>query len=224
MYPVGPRRDQRLQLGIDHLREPFRNIDDSLVDLARMNPGAERQRSRAGRLGRPRRAGPEVLELLDDAQAARRRLDAADRLVARLLVVAPGADLAPHRQRLDPLDDGVVGIDVAVQPAHLAVGDDVDAGGLHVADGRVGGIVEHLLEIAGARLAGLVGPHEREPPAGLAVGADDRRRQDGQAAHSAFPPMTRRTAASRRTSSSVPAKMISPRSMTYNRRVQAGTW
>src|SRR2546426_7079333 len=40
----------------------------------------------------------QVFELLDDAQAAGRRLDAAHRLVARLLVVAPGADVAPRSE------------------------------------------------------------------------------------------------------------------------------
>src|SRR6185436_9582189 len=111
------------------------------------------------------------------AEAAGRRLDAADRLVARLLVVPPRPDLATYRQRLDALDDGVVRVHVAVEAADLAVGDDVDAGPLHVPDGSIGGVVEHLLEVAGAGVAGLVRLHQGEPPAGLAVGADHRGRQ-----------------------------------------------
>src|SRR4029077_20482875 len=118
---------------------------------------AEGERPRAGRLGRLGRVRLEVFELLDDAEAPRRRLDAADGLVARLLIVAPGPRLAAHGQRLDALDDGVVRVDVAVQAPDPAVRDDVEAGALHVPDGRVRGIVEHLLEVARAELAGLEG-------------------------------------------------------------------
>jgi hypothetical protein len=125
----------------------------------------------------------QVLELLHDAEAALGRLDAARRLVARLLVIAPGPGLAPHRQGLDALDDGVVGIDVAVEAAHLAVGDDVEARALHVADGGVGRVVEHLVEVARAVLAGLVRLHGGEPPAGLAVGAHDGGRDQREIGH-----------------------------------------
>src|SRR4030095_2686824 len=174
-----------------------------------MNSRAEGQRSRAGGLGGAAGVGLEVFELLHDAEATRRCFDTTDRLVARLLIVAPGPDLAAHRQRLDALDDGVVRIDVAVEAADLAIGDDVDAGALHVADGRVGRVVEHLLEVSGTGVAGLVGLHQCEPPAGLAVRADHRGRQKGQTAHDGFPPMMRRTVASRWAWSSGPAKMIS---------------
>src|SRR6266850_692822 len=145
---LGPGRDQALQLLVDHLGEALGHVHHALVHLAGMNARAEGERARAGRLGRLGRVRLEVLELLDDAEASRGRLDAADGLVARLLVVAPGPGLPAHGQRLDALDDGVVGIDVAVQAPDFAVGDDVEAGALHVADGRVRGIVEHLLEVA----------------------------------------------------------------------------
>src|SRR6266540_6491344 len=129
------------------------------------------------------RVGLQVLELLDDAEPTRRCLDPPDRLVPGLLVVAPRAGLAAHRDRLDALDDGVVRVDVAVEPPDLAVRDDVDARLLHVADRRVGRVVHHLLEIAGADLARLVGLHRGEPPAGVTVGADDRGGNQGKVAH-----------------------------------------
>ena len=79
-------------------------------------------------------------ELLDDAEPARWRLDHADGAEALLLVVAPGAVFARDWDRLDALDDPVVRVDVAVEAAHLAVGDQVDAGVLHVAERRVDGV------------------------------------------------------------------------------------
>src|SRR5678815_634052 len=129
--------------------------------------------TRAGGLGGAGGVGLEVLELLDDAEPALRGLDAAGGLVARLLIVAPRSHLAPDRQGLDPLDDRVVGVDVAVEPAHLAVGDDVETGPLHVADRGVGRVVEHLLDVPGTHLPRLVGLDRGVPPAGLAVRADD---------------------------------------------------
>src|SRR2546430_11471450 len=104
----------------------------------------------------PGRVRLEGLELLDDAEPARRRLDPADRLVAGLLVISPRARLAADRDGLDALDDRVVRVHVAVEAPDLAVGDDVDTRGLHVADRRVHGVVEHLLEVGGAELAAFV--------------------------------------------------------------------
>src|SRR6266481_1432713 len=177
-----------------------------------MDARAECEWPGAGGLGRLRRVRLEVLELLDDAESRLGRLDAADRLVARLLVVAPRPGLAAHRQGRDALDDGVVGIHVAVEAADFSVGDDVEPRALHVADGGVGGVVEHLVEVAGAVLAGLDLLDGGEPPPGLAVGADDGGRNEGKSGHYTFPPVTRSAAASFRTSSGLPAKMISPRS------------
>ena len=113
---------------------------------------------------------------------------------------------------------------VIVQAPDFAVGDDVETGAFHVADGRVGGIVEHLLEVARAELAGLEGLDGGEPPAGLAVGSHDGGRNEGKGRHQVVPPITRRTAGSLRTSSGRPAKMISPRSITYKRVANSGTW
>src|SRR2546422_718390 len=105
----------------------------------------------------PGRVRLEVLELLDDAEPARRRLDPADRLVAGLLVVPPRARLATVRDGLDALDDRVVRVHVAVEAPDLPVGDDVDAGGLHVADRHVAVGRQHLLADGGARPRALAG-------------------------------------------------------------------
>src|SRR5437870_804148 len=91
---VGAGRDEPAQLLVDDLGEALRHVDDALVELARVDPRAERERAGAGGLGVSRRVAPEVLELLDDPEPARGRLDAADRFVARLLVVTPRARLA----------------------------------------------------------------------------------------------------------------------------------
>src|SRR5690242_16264830 len=169
---VRPRCDEPLELRVDHLREALRHVHHALVHPAGMDSRAEGERPRAGGLGGAGGVGLQVLELLDDAEPAVRRLDAPGRLVARLLIVAPRSRLAPDRQGLDPLDDRVVGVDVAVEPAHLPVGDDVEARALHVADRGVGRVVEHLLEVRGAHRPRLVGLDRGVPPAGLAVRAD----------------------------------------------------
>ena len=174
------RRDEAAQLRVDDLGEALGDVHDVLVDLARVDPRAEGERPGARRLRVAGRVPLEVLELADDPEAAGRRRDAPDGLVARLLIVAPRAGLATHRQGLDALDDRVVGIDVAVQAPDLAVGDDVDAGSLHVADRGVGGVVEHFLEVAVAEVAPLEGTDGGEPPAGLSVGADDGARDQGE--------------------------------------------
>src|SRR5262245_32329183 len=135
------------QLGVDDLGEPLGHVDHARVRPAGVDARAEGERARAGRLQAMLRVGAEVLEVLDQAEARGRGLDAADGLVACLLVVAPRAGHPSHGQRLDVLDDPVVGVDVAVCAPYLAVGDDVEAGALHVADGGVDRVVEHLVEI-----------------------------------------------------------------------------
>src|SRR5262249_56481021 len=98
---VGARRHQPAELGVDDFGEPLGDVDDALVDGAGVDPRAEGQRAGAGRLDVARRVRAQVLELLDDAEPAARGLDASDRLVTRLLVVAPRAGLAADRQGLD---------------------------------------------------------------------------------------------------------------------------
>ena len=78
-------------------------------------------------------------------------------------------------------------VGVALAP-HLAVGDDVDAGPLHVADGEQGGVVLRLLQVRVLHAPQLVQPRARhafhqqraiDQPVGLRVGADDGGLQQG---------------------------------------------
>ena len=112
----------------------------------------------------------------------------------------------------------VVGVDVAVEAAHLAVGDDVDARALHVADGGVGGVVEHLVEVAGAdtrppRSAFTAVNHQPGLPwePTTVVGRSRQR-----CSSTLVPPMIAHGPPRRavRVAPGVPAKMISPRSIT----------
>src|SRR5947207_3920797 len=97
--PVGARRDQRLELVVDHLGEPLRDVDHALVGLAGVDSRAERERSRARGLHALRRVRPQILVVLHEAESRGRRLDAADGFVPLLHVVAPRPGLSLHRER-----------------------------------------------------------------------------------------------------------------------------
>ena len=88
-----------------------------------------------------------IFELVDDAEPSVRHLDLPDRPITSLLVVAPRSELSPRLRRLDTLNDGVIAVNVSIQTAHLAVGDDVYPCSLHVAYSGVRGIVQHLLHV-----------------------------------------------------------------------------
>src|SRR5438093_12795284 len=133
---LGTRGDETAQLLVDDLGEALGDVHDALVDLARVDPRAEGERAGAGRLRVPGRVCLEVLELFDDAEPAWRRLDAADRLVAGLLVVPPGARLATVGDGLDALDDGVVRVQLARTAPSSRRGAGVDPGSPRVAYGR----------------------------------------------------------------------------------------
>src|SRR5260370_30051 len=60
---VGARGHETVELLIDDLGEALGHVHDTRVDLARMDPRAERQRAPARRLGVPRRVPLEVLEV-----------------------------------------------------------------------------------------------------------------------------------------------------------------
>ena len=76
--------------------------------------------------------GPRAPDLADDARHRR--------LLARARLTSPGLlDVDALERRGE-----VVGVAFA---AHLAVGDDVDAGALHVADGEQRGVVLRLLQV-----------------------------------------------------------------------------
>ena len=81
--------------------------------------------------------------------------------------------------------------------AHLAVGDDVEAGAFLVADGDEGGVVLRLLQPLGIDLPQFLHAHARrkprgevlavDQPVGLRVGADERGRK--QLVHGVPPAM-----------------------------------
>jgi hypothetical protein len=87
---------------------------------------------------------------------------------------------------VDAVEGGCEAIGIALPP-HLAVGDDVDAGPLHVLDGEAGGVVLGLLEELLWNPPKLARPHPRrqprsEPfpvdqPVGLRIAPDDGCRQ-----------------------------------------------
>ena len=101
-------------------------------------------------------------------------------------VRAPGA--VGDRRRVvvvDAVERGGEAVGVALA-AHLAVGDDVDAGALHVADREERGVVLRLLEVRLRDAPQLVHAHARhhgrehgavDQPVGLRVAADDGGRQ-----------------------------------------------
>ena len=94
----GAGGDEPLQLRPQDRHERLGGGVAVAVDLARTGRQAARQRVRPGQrhLQRPRRAGPGVAELLDDAEAVRRG-DRLEDLEAMLLVVAAGAQPAVGR-------------------------------------------------------------------------------------------------------------------------------
>ena len=74
-----------------------------------------------------------------------RAADLADHARHRRLVPAAVVDDSAGIVDVDALERGGEAVGVALAP-HLAVGDDVDAGALHVADGEERGVVLRLLE------------------------------------------------------------------------------
>ena len=94
-----------------------------------------------------------------------------------LLVVAAGPEAAVGRQRRQP---GEVAVELGGEEAdatHLAVGHDVDAGVLLVAQGHVDRVVLDLADVRRPELAALGGRDREVEPARMGVRADDRRRQ-----------------------------------------------
>src|SRR5262249_50622434 len=120
----------------------------------------QRDRSRDGRLRRLVRLRREISELVDDAEPLGYR-HASDGPIARHAVVCVEARLA---QRLDMLEALHLSVErlYEEEATHLAVANHVDAGALLVADGELRGIVEGLLDVGLAVVAGL-DPVERAP-------------------------------------------------------------
>ena len=101
--------------------------------------------------------------------------------------VAAAVERGPRVVDVDALERGGEAVRVALAP-HLAVGDDVEAGPLLIADGEDGGVVLRLLEPLRADPPELVGPHPRrearrqllsiDEPVGLRVGAHEGGREE----------------------------------------------
>ena len=117
----------------------------------------------------------QVLELLDDAQAMR-HFDLAARLEDGLHVQANLAHLAAGADRLEIGDPAGKRASEALA-AHLAVGDDVDAGAGLVENRDLDRVVKRLAAVAGAVAAACDLCFRRVQPRRTAVRADDRGRQ-----------------------------------------------
>ena len=127
-------------------------------------------------LERPRRPADGRPVLGDDPQAVGRR-DRFEDLEPVLLVVPAGAEPAGRRQRPDA---GQVAVELGgeeARPAHLAVGDDVDAGRFLVADRDVDRVVEHLREVDRPELPALRRGQAGHEPGRPGVRPDDAREQ-----------------------------------------------
>src|SRR5438477_221204 len=117
----------------------------------------------------------EVFELLDDAQAMGYR-QALEWTVARGAIVAVHPDLSQDADALEPIESLVKALD-EVPAAHLAVGDNVDAGSLLIQNGEVDRVVERLARVAWAVFV-LLDCFERGPePARNRVTSDNSRRK-----------------------------------------------
>src|SRR5262249_40149835 len=94
--------------------------------------------------------------------------------VARRRVIGVEAGLSQRLHGLEPFHSTVERLHEE-EPPHLAVAHDVDARTLLVADGELGGVVERLLHVGGAVLAGLDLVEGGPEPAGKAVAPHDVR-------------------------------------------------
>jgi hypothetical protein len=94
-----------------------------------------------------------------------------------LLVVAGGTDQASGRQHPEAGQVSVEGCREETRPAHLAVGQDVDASRLLLTDGEIDSIVEQLGDVGRADLPTLGGGQAGEEPGRSGVGAGRARQQ-----------------------------------------------
>src|SRR5262249_23980534 len=124
----------------------------------------------------------QIRKLLHNTQTCR-GLNLADGFVARLLVIAPGANFAGHRKGTNPVNDFVIAIHVAVQAVRFAVSNNVHARPFLVENGNVDSIVEQFREVIWSPGALGVQILTDVPPAGPPMGTYHRSGQDGQVAH-----------------------------------------
>jgi hypothetical protein len=161
---------QGLELGVDGGDEvPAQGQAIVVVGVARpgLDMDGQRHWPRAGGLDREIGLGLEVLEVVHEAEALA-DADLRRRPVAGHAVVGVEARLAQRLEGLQALHPRVEGLHEEEAP-HLAVADDVDAGPLLVADSQLGGVVERLLDVRLAVVAGLDAVQRRPEPAGETV-------------------------------------------------------
>src|SRR5438445_4454418 len=153
---VRARLHERAQLGVDGRDEiPAEGEPIVVVRVAgpELHVDRERDRAGAGRFHRLLGLAFQVLELLDRAEPAD-HLDALPRPVARGRVVRVEAGLSERLHGLEAVRLRVERLHEE-EASHLAVADDVHAGALLVADRELGRVVERLLRIDLAVVAGL---------------------------------------------------------------------
>ena len=178
----GAGRDQRAHLGVDdgdHVGQHRIAADPAVGQQQRQR---QRHRARHAHLDRPLRKPAQVRHLVDDAQPVRGPHRALDP-VARVLVVAGGAEPACGAQRHQAGEAAVEALDEVAAP-HLAVGDDVDPGALLIEQRYVDRVVERfgdvgLTQVPGGRGALLQG----DQPARQRVAADQLRRVERSVGH-----------------------------------------
>src|SRR5579859_7092663 len=117
--------------------------------------------------------GLEVLKFLDDAETVG-DAEALGRPVARGAVVAVDADFAEDADWLESIEALVKTLN-EIPPAHLAIGNDVDAGPFLVEDGQIHRVVEGLANVGRAIFAGVDCLERRPQPARNRVAADHGR-------------------------------------------------
>ena len=180
--PLGARRGQSLQLGVDgghHVpaeREPVVVVDAIALPSLDVDRQCHRTRNRC--FHGPVSLRFQVGELVDGAEALRHR-HPPRRAVAGDRVVRVEASLAQRLELLQSLHAPVERLHEE-EPAHLTVADHVDARPLLVADGELGRVVEHLALVGGAVLARLELVERGPEPAGEPVTSHDVRVEDGQ--------------------------------------------
>ncbi len=142
------------------------------VGVARQDPPGQRVRTGHGHLERPVGLLPRE-PVLGDAAEPRRRRDPRGGQPLAPQVVSVGA-LGSWRRLLLESGQEIVEPEDEVDPAHLAVGDDVDSGLCHIEDREPSRIVERLRNVGRAELAAVDGLQGRDEPRRRRVAADHR--------------------------------------------------
>ena len=172
----GALGDERTDLGGEDRDERLGRGEALRIDAATDEPARQRERPRQRHLERPSRARPREAELLDDPEPVGRS-DGFEHLEAVLLVVAGCSDPALGLERAQTREVAIELGGEEARAAHLAVGHDVDAGLLLVAQRGVDGVVLELGDVGGPELAATGSGDADDQPRRVSVRADDTRRQ-----------------------------------------------